>query len=33
MYLFSGMPESWDSLLLQGCEPLSFTSNYALLDL
>ena len=27
------MPESWDSLLLQGCEPLSFTSNYALLDL
>ena len=27
------MPESWDSLLLKGCEPLSSTRNYALLEL
>jgi len=32
-YLFSGMPESRDSLLLQGCEPLSFTRHYTLLEL
>ena len=27
------MPESRDSLLLQGCEPLSFTRHYTLLEL